>query len=158
MFKSVLAAGMFAGGLFAFSPAASAAVVVPPALSGAEEASNIVQVGRRGHGHFRGFAVGGRKFHGGHHFRHGGIGRRHFRGFGHRHFAYGGWKHRHHRHHRRHRHFGGWPFIYGALPFIGYGAYSYGYYGRRCGWLWRKYRYTGSYYWYRRWRECRYYW
>ncbi len=146
MVKSMLAAGMVAGGLFAFSPTANAAVVSPSALeAAADRSSNIIEVRRGGHRGFGGRHFGGHRFHGGRHFGHGGFGR-------HR-FAYGGGHWRGHRHHRR----GGWPFFWGAAPFIGYGAYSSGYYGSGCSWLWRKYRITGSWYWYRRWQDCRYY-
>jgi hypothetical protein len=147
MLKSMLAAGMVAGGLFAFAPTASAAVVSPSAVNAAaDQPSSIVEV-RRGH---RGF-VGGRHF-GGQRFYGGG---RHFahRGFGRRHFSHGGWGG--HRHGRWRR--GGWPFFWGVAPFVGYGAYSSGYYGSSCDWLWRKYRITGSWYWHRRWQDCRYY-
>ncbi len=121
MLKSMLAACMVAGGLFAFSPIANAAVVSPSALEAAtNQSSNIIEVRR-----------------GGHHF-----GGRHFGGHGHRH--HGGWRR------------GGWP-LWGVAPFVGYGAYSYGYYGSGCGWLWRRYQVTGSWYWYQRWQDCRYY-
>lgn len=146
MFRSVLAVGAIAGGLVAFSSMANAAVVAPTGLmSATAEQSNIIEV-RRGGGH-RGFR--GHRFSGGRHFR----GGRHFsrRGFGRRHFSS-----RHFRGHRRYGRRGGWPFVYGALPFVGYGAYSYGY-GSNCSWLWRRYRHTGSRYWYRRWQDCRYY-
>ena len=147
MLRSVLAAGAIAGGLIAFSSMANAAVLAPTGLkSTAEQQSNIIEVRRRGGGHrgFRGRSFGGHRFHGGRSFSHRGYGRRHFSYRGH-----GG----HRRYGRRH---GGWPFVYGALPFIGYGAYSYGYGGSSCGWLWRRYQNTGSRYWYRRWEDCRY--
>ena len=143
MLRSTLAAGMIAGGLFAFVPATNAAVVSPSGLSSmADRPSNVIEVRRRGgHKGFRGRHFG-RKFHSGRHFR--------YRGHGRRHYAYGG----HRRHGRRH---GVSRFLYGALPFVGYGAYSYGY-RSNCGWLWSRYQHTGSRYWYRRWKSCRYYW
>lgn len=144
MLKSMLAAGVVAGGLIAFSPLASAAVVSPAGLnSAADQPSSLIEVRRRGGHGFRGRGFGGRRFHGGRHFSRRGFGRRHFSS-------------RHFRGHRRYGRRGGWPFVYGALPFVGYGAYSYGY-GSNCSWLWRRYRHTGSRYWYRRWQDCRYY-
>jgi hypothetical protein len=134
----MLAAGMVAGGLFAFAPTAGSAVVSPAGLDGVAklQQSNVVEVRRRGSGVVGPRHFGGQRFYGGRHFG-----------------AYGGGHWRGHRHHRR----GGWPFFWGVAPFVGYGAYSSGYYGSGCGWLWRKYRITGSWYWYRRWQDCRYY-
>src|SRR5262245_38885089 len=118
MVKSMLAAGMVAGGLFAFVATANAAIVSPSAVTAAaDQSDNIIEV-RRGH---RGF-VGGRHFGGGHRFYGGG-----------RHFVHRGWGgHRRHGHWRR----GGWPFFWGVAPFVGYGAYSYGRYDSGCHWLW----------------------
>jgi hypothetical protein len=135
----MLAAGMVAGGLFVLVPTAGAAVVSPAVLDGVGKhgQSNVVEVRRRGGGFVGRRHFGGQRFYGGG-----------------RHFAHRGWSgHRRHGHWRR----GGWPFFWGVTPFIGYGAYSSGYYGSNCSWLWRKYRITGSWYWYRRWQDCRYY-
>lgn len=32
------------------------------------------------------------------------------------------------------------------------------YYGSRCGWLYRKWQYTGNYKWFHRWEKCKYGW
>lgn len=108
MLKSLVAAGLVAGGLLSFP---GPAVAAPVGLKGAALTDNsaLIQVHRGFRGH-----------HGFH----------------------------------RHRHHGG-VFLYGALPFIGYGAYSYGYRYSDCGWLRHRYYVTGSRYWYWRWAECR---
>lgn len=151
MLKTTVAAGMIAGGLMALPPAASAAVVAPSALAAmADQQGNVIEVGRRGRGGWRGRGFRGHKFHRGRSFSRRSFGRRHY---GYKHRGFRGYKHRgFKRHGRRHR---GWRFSYGALPFVYGGYYSY---RSSCGWLWRRYRYTGSRYWYRRWRACRYYW
>jgi hypothetical protein len=159
MSKNLVAAGILAGGLFALSasPSLSVAFAAPAGLAGVttEDSSGVTKVrrGGRGGGISRGFSGHrgfARSFRGGHRgavrsFRghRGFVGGRHFRS--HRGIRYG------HRH--RHRNF-----FYGGLPFLGWGLYDYGYYRPSCGWLWRKYRRTGSGYWYRRWEECRYGW
>jgi hypothetical protein len=82
-----------------------------------------------------------------------GFGRRGFgrRSFGRRHFG--------RRHFGRHRGFRrGWYRRYGYRGYYGRGIYFGGYgYGRRCGWLRRRAVITGSSYWWRRYRACRYY-
>jgi hypothetical protein len=81
---------------------------------------------------------GGHRFHGGGHGGHFHA-RPHFRHFhGHRHF---------------HRHRG----IYLGAPFLYGGYYYYGdYYGEDCYWLRRRALYTGSRYWWNRYRACIY--
>jgi hypothetical protein len=81
---------------------------------------------------------GGHRFHGGGHGGHFHA-RPHFRHFhGHRHF---------------HRHRG----IYLGAPFLYGGYYYYGdYYGGDCYWLRRRALYTGSRYWWNRYRACIY--
>ncbi len=136
MLRSILAAGVLAGGLFVLSAPTDVAVAAPTGLADTVETpASAVDVVRRGHGGGHLFRHGGRRFGGWH-------GRRHWGGG--RHWGY-----------RRHR--GRNLFLYGALPFIGYGAYSGGYYSgySGCGRYWRRYQYTGSRYWYRRWRQCR---
>jgi hypothetical protein len=156
MWKKLAVASVVAGGLFAFGPADTISAA-PAGLAGGATTPDggVVQV-RRGIGGGHGFHGGGRHsggfsrgWGGGRHFG-GALGGRHFGGWGGRHFAYrGGWYGR--RHHGRNY------FLYGALPFLGWGAYNYGYgyYHGGCSWLWRRYRHTGSHYWYRRWRHCR---
>ena len=102
--------------------------------------------GHRGGGHHA--------FHGGHHafrgrshrfhgFRHGSRSFRHGHYRHHRNFRFG----RHFRHHHRYG-FYGLPFAYGGL---------YGY-GNSCYWLKRRAIRSGSSYWWRRYRACRYGW
>lgn len=154
MFTKFLAVGMVAGGIYALSGAVEPVRAAPAGLAGVGDTPNAVTdvrrrgrgVGRGGFG--RGRSFGGRAFHGGRRFGGRGFhgGRRFYGG---RHFHRGrhyGWRRRH-----RGRNF----FLYGALPFIGYHAYTGGS-GYRCGWLWRRYKITGSRYWYRRWERCRY--
>jgi hypothetical protein len=151
MLMRLAAVGMVAGGIYALSGIHEPVRAAPAGLAGIGDTPGAVtEVGRRGG---RGFARGGRSF-GGRHFGGGRhfAGRRHFggRGFrGGRHF-YGG------RHYGYRRNRGRNLFLYGALPFLGYQAYTGSYYGRSCGWLWRRYQATGSRYWHRRWARCRY--
>jgi hypothetical protein len=112
-----------------------------PSQSAVEQARN--RGGFHSRGAFRGRSFGGRSFRGG--TFHGPrfySGRRFYGGrrFHHvRPFRHRGWRRR-----------GGWG-IY-AAPFW-YG----GYYGRNCGWLRARAIATGSAYWWRRYRICRYY-
>jgi hypothetical protein len=95
----------------------------------------------RGGHHFGGhhaFRGRGHRFHG---FRHGSRHFGHYRH--HRHFRFG----RHYSHHHRYG-FYGLPFVYGGF---------YGY-GNSCYWLKRRAIRTGSHYWWRRYRACRYGW
>ena len=59
------------------------------------------------------------------------------------------------RHHHNHRHFRG--FFYPGFDYYdaGYG-YDYGYGYNDCGWLLERAQYTGSSYWWRRYRACEY--
>jgi hypothetical protein len=151
MLRSSLAAGVVAGGLFAFSGTMTQAAPVGLKAAAPADSSAVVQVRRGFHGGhgfhgFRGHAFRGHGFRG-HAFRGGSWGHRGFRRWGGGGWGRG-WGHR--RHHGRF-------FLYGALPFLGWGAYNYGYgygYGG-CGWLRHRYYVTGSWYWYRRWRACR---
>ena len=152
MFTRVLAIGMVAGGIYALSGANGPVRAAPTGLVGAVESpSGVTDVRRRGGGG-RGIGRGGRGF-GGHPSFGGGRGYGSHRGFGRgRGFAgrgfYGG------RHYGYRRHRGRNLFLYGALPFIGYHAYSGGY-RSGCGRYWHRYKVTGSRYWHRRWRACR---
>jgi hypothetical protein len=155
MLMRLAAVGMVAGGIYALSGVHEPVRAAPGGLASIGDTQGAVtEAGRRGGGFGRGGRrFGGRGFHGGgRHF--GGrrfYGGRHFAGrrsYGGRHF-YGG------RHYGYRRHRGRNFFLFGALPFIGYHAYSGGY-GYSCGWLWRRYQVTGSRYWYRRWARCRY--
>jgi hypothetical protein len=146
MLTRLLAVGAVAGGIYALSGISEPVRAAPTGLAATGDVPNaITDVRREGRGFGgRGFGVhrsiGGRHFHGGRSFAGRGFygGRRFYGG---RHY---GW--------RRHR--GRNLFLYGALPFIGYQAYTG--YGHSCGWLWRRYQITGSRYWYRRWVRCRY--
>ena len=153
MLTRLLAVGMVAGGISALSGVGQQAQAAPTGLAATGDVrSAITDVRREGRGFggrssgiHRGFG-GGRRFYGGQRFAcRGFYGGRRFHGgrgfYGGRHY---GW--------RRHR--GRNLFLYGALPFIGYQAYTG--YGHSCGWLWRRYQITGSRYWYRRWVRCRY--
>ena len=83
---------------------------------------------------------GGHGGHGGHGWHGGGGARMHFHS-GHR-FSGGHFHHRHfHHRHFHHRHFHGGPVFYG-------------YYGDGCYWLRRRAVYSGSPYWWRRYRAC----
>lgn len=65
-----------------------------------------------------------------------------------------GWHGPRHHGHSWHRHWRG-PRVYLGAPVI-YRSYSYGYgYGDGCGWLRQRALYTGSPYWWHRWRACR---
>jgi hypothetical protein len=159
MFTRLLAVGVVAGSFYAFSGVGEPVRAAPTGLSATGDVpSAITDVRRRGggfrgrgFGRHRGFVgrggfsrhrgFGGRRFYGGHRF----AGRR----------FYGGRRFHRGRHYGWRRHRGRNLFLYGALPFIGYQAYTGGY-GYSCGWLWRRYRITGSRYWYRRWASCRY--
>jgi hypothetical protein len=158
MLTKWLAVGMVAGGIYALSGAAEPARAAPAGLAAVGDTPSAVTdvrrhgggFGRGGIGRGRGFGGrgfvgrgfgGGRAFHGGRRFAGRGF-------YGGRRF-YGG------RHYGFRRHRGRNLFLYGALPFIGYQAYTgYGY-GRGCGRYWHRYRVTGSRYWYRRWWRCR---
>jgi hypothetical protein len=160
MLTRLLAVGAVAGGIYALSGLSEPVRAAPTGLAATGDVPNaITDVRRRGGG----FGRGGRAFGGHRGFagrggfgRHRGFGGRRFYG-GHR-FAgrrfYGGRRFHGGRHYGWRRHRGRNFFLYGALPFIGYHAYSS--YGSGCGWLWRRYRITGSRYWYRRWASCRY--
>ena len=150
MLTRLLAVGAVAGGIYALSGISEPVRAAPTGLAATGDVPNaITDVRRRGGGFGRGFrggrhfggrrGFGGRRFHGGQRF----AGRR----------FYGG-RRFHGRHYGWRRHRGRNFFLYGALPFIGYHAYSS--YGGGCGWLWRRYQITGSRYWYRRWARCRY--
>jgi hypothetical protein len=162
MLTRLLAVGAVAGGIYALSGLSEPVRAAPTGLAAAGDVQNAVtDVRRRGGGFARGGFRGGRHF-GGRRFGgrsfgiHRGFGGRRFHG-GHR-FAgrrfYGGRRFHGGRHFGWRRHRGRNFFLYGALPFVGYHAYSG--YGYGCGWLWRRYRITGSRYWYRRWASCRY--
>jgi hypothetical protein len=160
MLTRLLAVGAIAGGIYALSGVSEPVRAAPTGLAATGEVPNAVTDvrrrgggirGGRGFGRHRGFAGrGGFGRHRGFVGR-GGFGRH--RGFAGRGFyggrRYGG------RHYGWRRHRGRNLFLYGALPFIGYHAYT-GYGGHSCSWLWRRYRVTGSSYWYRRWARCRY--
>jgi hypothetical protein len=161
MLIRLAAVGMVAGGIYALSGIHEPVRAAPTGLAGiGDTPGGVIEVGRRGgRGFGRGIGRGrhggfaGRRFHGGGRAFHGGrrFGGRHFGGrrfYGGRHFHRG-------RHYGYRRHRGRNFFLFGALPFIGYHAYSGGY-GYSCGWLWRRYQVTGSRYWYRRWARCRY--
>jgi hypothetical protein len=111
---------------------AALALLIVSALSFPAEA-------RRGHGG-HGWHGGGPRvhFHSGHRF-----GGSHF---AHRHFHRPHFHHRHF-HHRHFRHFHGGIF-FGGPVFYGY------HYGNGCHWLRRRALYTGSPYWWRRYRAC----
>lgn len=160
MLNRLVAVGVVAGGLFALSGVSEPVRAAPTGLAVTGDVpSAITDVRQRGRGFGRGGrALGGRGFG-----RHRGFGGSQFRGgrrfagrgfYGGRRFhggrgLYGG------RHYGWRRHRGRNLFLYGALPFIGYQAYTSGY-GHSCRWLWRRYQATGSRYWYRRWARCRY--
>ncbi|MFM9849324.1 MAG: hypothetical protein ACKVP3_19445 [Hyphomicrobiaceae bacterium] len=155
MLTRLLAVGVVAGGIYALSGISGPVGAAPTGLAGVGDTpSAVTDVRRRGGGIGRGgFGRGGRgfsgrQFGGGRAF-HGGRGFYGGRRFGGSRRFYGG------RHYGFRRHRGRNLFLYGALPFIGYQAYTGGY-GYSCGWLWRRYRITGSRYWYRRWASCRY--
>lgn len=169
MLQRLMTAGALAGALLLLPVAdrpANALVGAPTALKSTGDTQNIATQVRRGFSGFRGSSFRGfrgssfRGFRGGPRisgFRAGPrfYGHRGFRGirsgvrFGHR-----GWRHKGWRGHRwRSR---GWRYGLYAAPFIGYGAYNYGYYGDGCQWLKRRAIYTGSGYWWRRYEACRY--
>jgi hypothetical protein len=138
---AALAMGVTLGALSA-TPA-QALTISKQAMTPAAQ-KNVEQVRYRGPGGFRGRGFRGRGFHG-----------RGFRGprFGHRRFynrrfgrRYGGYRRYGYRRY-------GYPYLYLA-PYYGY--YGYGYYNR-CYWLKRRAIRTGSRYWWRRYRACRYY-
>lgn len=165
MLTRLLAVGMVAGGIYALSGVTEPVRAAPTGLAGVGESpSAVTDVRRRGGGFGRGGIGRGRGF-GGRHFgggrRFGGgrgfYGGRRFAGrgfYGGRRF-YGGRGFYGRRHYGWRRHRGRNLFLYGALPFIGYQAYTgYGS-GYGCGRYWHRYRVTGSRYWYRRWWRCR---
>lgn len=84
----------------------------------------------------------GFRMHHGHHF-----GGHRFRGH-----KFRGWRHKH-RWHRRHRHGHRWHkrHWYGYAGFYGYGAPN-------CRYYLNKYRWTGNYYWKKRYNKCVYRW
>jgi hypothetical protein len=169
MFTRLLAVGVVAGGIYALSGISGPVGAAPTGLAGVgDNPSGVTDVRREGGGLGRGGMRGGGRAFGGRGF--GGRGISVGRGFGGRRFSgrsfygggrgfYGGRRFAGHgfygRRHGFRRHRGRNLFLYGALPFIGYQAYTGGY-GYSCGWLWRRYRITGSRYWYRRWVDCRY--
>lgn len=136
MLKSVFAAMLVAGAMFAqMTPASANAVMSGMKAAPATAQSNIVAVRGGHHG-----GGGGKSFGGG-----GGM-RHHGGGGGMKHYGGGGGKHHHHGHHRHWRGSG----VYFAAPYY-YGGYSYS----DCSWLRRKAIRTGKRYWWNRYYECR---
>lgn len=144
MLKSVFAAMLVAGAMFAqMTPASANAVMSGMKAAPAAAQSNLIEVrGRGGHGGGgKSFGGGG----GGMRMHSGGGMKHHGGGGGMKHYG-GGGKHHHHRHHRHWRGSG----IYFAAPYY-YGGYSYS----DCSWLRRKAIRTGKRYWWNRYYECR---
>jgi hypothetical protein len=153
--RNVLAAGTLAAASLLMAGAVSRpAEAVPTAKLQMNADSGVTLTGHGGHGGGRGGGMHGHGIGGG---GGGGGGKafRNFSGGGGPRFSgnYIGGSH-HHGGGHHHRGFRFYPRFYGYVPYY-YSDYYDSYYDDQCAWLRRKARYTGSRYWWNRYRDCR---